>query len=99
MGRLLLLISASGLALLITTQAVAYGFPFDDPLLATVVGTPTQYQAELPEHLPRRVLKLSFKPPAQISDIFWHAVRFLATEAASATHFSHRRHWWQSQWW
>ena len=75
MGRLLLLISASGLALLVAKQAVAYGFPFDDPLLATVVGTPSQYQAELPEHLPRRVRKLSLKPAAQIPDIFWHTRR------------------------
>jgi hypothetical protein len=33
--------------LLVAGHAIAHDFPFEDPLLATVVGTPSQYQADL----------------------------------------------------
>jgi hypothetical protein len=68
--RLLILVAAAGL--LVTGQAGAYDFPFEDPLLATVVGTPSQYQADLPEDVPRKTLELTIKPPGQIPEIFWY---------------------------
>jgi predicted alpha/beta-fold hydrolase len=68
--RLLILVAAAGL--LVTGQASAYDFPFEDPLLATVVGTPSQYQADLPEDTPRKTLELTIKPPGQIPEIFWY---------------------------
>ena len=43
--RLLILIATAGL--LVSGQSSAYDFPFDDPLLATVAGTPSQYLADL----------------------------------------------------
>jgi hypothetical protein len=52
--RLLILVAAAGL--LLTGQASARDFPFEDPLLATVAGTPGQYQADLPENAPRETL-------------------------------------------
>jgi len=68
--RLLILVAAAGL--LVSGQATAYDFPFEDPLLATVVGTPSQYQADLPEDAPRKTLELTIKPPGQIPEIFWY---------------------------
>ena len=68
--RLLILVAAAGL--LVAGQAGAYDFPFEDPLLATVVGTPSQYQADLPEDAPRKTLELTIKPPGQIPEIFWY---------------------------
>ena len=68
--HLLILIAAAGL--LVAGQVSAYDFPFEDPLLATVVGTPSQYQADLPEDPPRKVLELTIKPPGQIPEIFWY---------------------------
>ena len=68
--RLLILVATVGL--LVAGQAGAYDFPFEDPLLATVVGTPSQYQADLPEDAPRKTLELTIKPPGQIPEIFWY---------------------------
>lgn len=68
--RLLILIAAAGL--LVTGQASAYDFPFEDPLLATVAGTPSQYQAELPEDAPRKTIELTIKLPGEIPEIFWY---------------------------
>ena len=68
--RLLILVAAAGL--LLGGHAGAYDFPFEDPLLATVVGTPSQYQADLPEDAPRKTLELTIKPPGQIPEIFWY---------------------------
>lgn len=68
--RLLILIAAAGL--LVTGQASAYDFPFEDPLLATVAGTPSQYQADLPEDAPRKTIELTIKLPGEIPEIFWY---------------------------
>jgi predicted alpha/beta-fold hydrolase len=46
-----------GFALVFCT-ASAYEYPFDDPYLATVVGTPEEYRAELPEKIPRKTRSL-----------------------------------------
>jgi hypothetical protein len=70
MRRFILLIVTAGL--LVGGHASAYDFPFEDPLLATVVGTPSQYQADLPEDVPRKTLELTIKPPGQIPEIFWY---------------------------
>jgi len=50
--------------------AAAYDFPFEDPLVATVIGTPRRYQAELPKQLPRRLREVTLK--RQVADIFWY---------------------------
>jgi len=68
--RLLILVATAGL--LVAGQTGAYDFPFEDPLLATVVGTPSQYQADLPEDAPRKTLELTIKPPGKIPEIFWY---------------------------
>lgn len=72
MRRFILLILVSAAGLLVAGHASAYDFPFEDPLLATVVGTPSQYQADLPEDAPRKTLELTIKPPGQIPEIFWY---------------------------
>jgi hypothetical protein len=55
--RLLILVAAAGL--LVAGHASAYDFPFENPLLATVVGTPSHYQADLPEDPPRKTLEIT----------------------------------------
>ncbi len=69
---LLLLLLDSAIGLLGVTNAAAYDFPFENPLVATVVGTPSQYRADLPKHPPRQVLEITLKPPEEIADIFWY---------------------------
>ena len=42
------------MALAVALPAAAYDYPFDDPFVATVVGTPAEYRADLPERWPRK---------------------------------------------
>jgi hypothetical protein len=69
---LLFLLPGSAISLLGVTSAAAYDFPFADPLVATVVGTPSRYRADLPEHPPRQILEITLKPAEEIVDIFWY---------------------------
>lgn len=53
-------------------QIVAdYGYPFADPLVATVVGTPPEYQADLPETIPLRTRELLAFRGREVPDLFW----------------------------
>ena len=67
-----LLIMVAAFVLLFSVRAGAYDFPFEDPLLATVAGTPSRYQADLPTDAPRKTLELTMKPPGEIPEIFWY---------------------------
>jgi hypothetical protein len=55
------------------TIVTDYGFPFADPLVATVIGTPPQYEAALPVDIPlqrREILPLRGR---EVPQIFWYA--------------------------
>lgn len=54
------LLACSLAVLLSASPAAAYNFPFDDPFVATVVGTPEEYRADLPEKIPlkKRSIKI-----------------------------------------
>lgn len=49
-----------------------YGFPFDDPFVATVVGTPAELRAELPEKIPTKSRSLRVLPDRQAPDFYWY---------------------------
>ena len=50
-----------------------YGYPVEDALAATVVGTPEHLQHELTKKRPRfRLLKLQTKPKEEIPNYFWY---------------------------
>jgi hypothetical protein len=72
MRRFILLVLVAAAGLLVAGHATAYDFPFEDPLLATVVGTPSQYRADLPEDPPRKTLEIEIKSPEKIPEIFWY---------------------------
>jgi hypothetical protein len=50
-----------------------YGFPFADPLVATVIGTPDAYQADLPADIPLQTRELLVFRGREIPDLFWYA--------------------------
>jgi hypothetical protein len=50
-----------------------YGFPFTDPLQATVIGTPPEFQADLPERIPFRMREIRVLPGREVPEIFWYA--------------------------
>ena len=60
---------------LFITNAPAYDFPFDDPFVATVVGTPEDYRAELPEKIPLRKRSMKIFEDREVPDFVWHDER------------------------
>jgi hypothetical protein len=49
-----------------------YGYPFTDPYEATVIGTPQEYRAELPEQIPIQLRELLALRGRETPDIFWY---------------------------
>ena len=50
----------------------AYDFPFEDPFVATVVGTPEEYRAELPAEIPLRKRGIRIFEDREVPDFVWH---------------------------
>ncbi len=61
-----LLLSASG------ENSRAYDYPFTDPYVATVIGTPTKYGTTLPEKIKIKQLELTVFKERDIPDVFWY---------------------------
>jgi pimeloyl-ACP methyl ester carboxylesterase len=54
-----------------------YGYPIEDPVAATVVGTPEHLKYPLEDGRPRfRLLKTRIRPKAEIPAYFWYHDRF-----------------------
>jgi len=54
------------------SQAKAYDYPFKDPYLATVIGTPSEFQPKLPEKIEYKMLSFKVFPERVIPDAFWY---------------------------
>jgi hypothetical protein len=50
-----------------------YGYPFADPLEATVLGTPDPYRADLPDDIPVQIKQVLPFIGRAVPDIFWYA--------------------------
>ena len=48
-----------------------YGYPFDDKYIATVVGTPPKYMADLPKKIPVS-RGMTIFPDRQVPDYLWY---------------------------
>ena len=59
---------------LTTSWATAeiYDFPFDDPWVATVVGTPEHYRAEVPEKIPLKQRSLKIFDDRKVPEFVWY---------------------------
>jgi hypothetical protein len=53
-------------------EITPYGYPFEDPLEATVIGTPRPYRAELPDKVPIEIKEVRVFRGRPIPDIFWY---------------------------
>ena len=64
-----------GLGLLLATSSWGateeYGYPIKDKYVATVVGTPTQYMADLPDKIPFKTRRALIFPDRQVPDAFF----------------------------
>ena len=58
------------------SQANAYDYPFKDPYLATVIGTPSELQPKLPEKIDYKMLSFKVFPERGIPSVFWHQKEF-----------------------
>ncbi len=52
--------------------AGAYDYPFKDPYLATVIGTPSEFQPKLPEKIDYKMLSFKVFPERVVPDAFWY---------------------------
>lgn len=73
MRRALVSLLAGAWAVAGWTTAHGYGFPIEDPFLATVVGTPPAYRAELPKQLPLRERNLTVFEDRAVPEFLWYA--------------------------
>lgn len=55
--------------------AETYDYPFTNPYLATVVGTPSAYRAPLPARIPERELELTVFPDRVLPNLLWYNQR------------------------
>jgi pimeloyl-ACP methyl ester carboxylesterase len=49
-----------------------YGYPFDNKYVATVVGTPPKYMADLPKKIPVKKRRITIFPDRQVPDYLWY---------------------------
>jgi len=52
--------------------AYAFDYPFDDPYVATIVGTPKQIQAELPKKVPIKTRSLKEIEGREVPEALWY---------------------------
>ncbi len=50
----------------------SYDFPFDNPFVATVVGTPEEYRAELPDKIPAKKRRMRVFEDREAPEHFWY---------------------------
>jgi hypothetical protein len=61
------------------THSAAYDYPLKNPYVATIIGTPTELEAELPEKIDYELLGLKVFPDRPTPDVFWYQQEFLYT--------------------
>ena len=59
------------------SHGLAYDYPLKDPYLATVIGTPSEFQPKLPEKIDYKMLSFKVFPERAIPDVFWYQREFL----------------------
>jgi hypothetical protein len=72
MRKLLLTLAGVLAATVASAATVPYDYPFVNPYDATVLGTPSYYQAILPEDIPVKELSLRVFEDREIPNVFWY---------------------------
>ncbi len=67
-----LLLAASWFATTAWAVSESYDYPFDDAFVATVVGTPDQYRAKLPEKIPVKTASLTVFEDRVVPEYLWY---------------------------
>lgn len=72
----------SGLLLTIAARASGdYGYPISDPYAATVLGTPPEARAPVPDKIDVKVRSLKLFPDREIPGVFWNERKFYYSAA------------------
>ncbi len=50
----------------------SYDYPFDNNFIATVVGTPSEYRAELPAKIPVKNRRITIFKDRKVPEVLWH---------------------------
>ena len=58
------------------SPAGAYDYPFKDPYVATVIGTPSEFQPKLPEKIDYKMLSFEVFPERVVPSVFWYQREF-----------------------
>jgi hypothetical protein len=72
--RTLLAGAVVALALAATSwgKTKSYDYPFENRLVATILGTPSEFRAEVPKKVPVKVHKIEVWPGREIPKVFWY---------------------------
>jgi hypothetical protein len=75
----------AGLCLFFATlswgAAADYGYPLKDKYVATVVGTPHEYMADLPKSIPFRTKRITIFPGREVPDVLFYDQDLLYSQA------------------
>ena len=77
-GLCLLLLASVAAA---TATVEDYGYPVHDRFVATVIGTPEGYEANLPKEIPFKKRRLNVFPERQLPDVIWYGQEMIYSEA------------------
>lgn len=72
MKKLLLTLLCMALASVSSASTGSYDYPISDPYAATIIGTPTEFKAPLPEKIRLKTLELTVFEDRVIPDVFWY---------------------------
>jgi len=65
--------ACTGLLILCGGLACAYDYPFEDPYVATVLGTPAEFATQdLPEKIPIKTASIAMFPDREVPDVLWN---------------------------
>ncbi|MBW2690414.1 MAG: alpha/beta hydrolase, partial [Deltaproteobacteria bacterium] len=60
------------LLMLSGSLASAYDYPFADPYVATILGTPKEYAYDLPKEVPLKYDTIKMFPDRKVPGILWN---------------------------
>ncbi len=79
LAGLLLLLLASLASAKATVED--YGYPITDRFVATIVGTPEGYEADLPKNIPFKKRWINIFPERKLPDVIWYGQEMIYAEA------------------
>ena len=79
------------LLLLCSGLASAYDYPFKDPYVATVLGTPDEYMAKLPKKVPLKHDSINMFPDRKVPGALWNFTEANNADTCSVFQLACRR--------